>query len=87
AVCSYYIYRLVLRVVKTHKVIAAVTATIVAELIMIAGYFVFAGVFLGSGLGAVSGIPGNIVQAVFAVIVTPMLYVLISNNRNIRFYR
>lgn len=87
AVCAYNICRLVLRVAKTHKVIAAVIATIAAELIMIAGYFVFAGVFLGSGFGAVAGIPGNIVQAVFAVIVTPMLYVLISNNRNIRFYR
>lgn len=86
AVCAYFIYRLVQRIVKTHKVIAAVSAAVTAEVIMITGYFVFAAIFLGSGLGAVAGIPGNLVQAVFALIVTPLLYTLISRNRNIKFY-
>ena len=86
AVCAYYIFRLVLRIVKTHSVIAAVSAAVTAEIIMITGYLIFASVFPGSGFAAAAGIPGNLVQAVFALIVTPLLYSLISRNRYIRFY-
>ena len=79
AVCAYYVYRLMLRAAAKHTVIAAVTAAVAAELIMVAGYFIFAGIFLGSGFGAISGVPGNIVQAVFAIITAPMLYALSKN--------
>ncbi len=87
AVCAYFLYRLVWRFVKKHKVIAALTAAAFAEIIMISGYFVFAAFFLGLGLGATADIPGNVVQAVFALIVTPLLFTLISRNRSIKFYR
>lgn len=86
AVCAYFVYRLVARIAKKHRVIASFTAAVAAETIMVTGYFIYAAVFLGSGLGAATGIPGNLVQAAFALTVTPLLYTLISQNRHLSFY-
>lgn len=86
AICAYYIYRLTRRIIKKHRAAAAFSAAVAAEIIMVAGYFLFAAVFLGSGMGAVSGIPGNIAQAVLAIIITPLLHTLLNRNRSIRFY-
>ena len=48
--------------------ISAVLGGIVAEVIMVAGYFGYAGLLLGKGLGAAASIPGNIVQGVFGLV-------------------
>ncbi len=51
-----------------HKTSFAIIGAILAELIMIAGYFVFDGFILGYGLAAAGSIPGNSVQASFGII-------------------
>lgn len=43
------------------------TGGILAEIIMVAGYFGYAALLLGKGLAAAASIPGNIVQGVFGV--------------------
>lgn len=56
----------------------AVAGSVLAESIMIAGYFAFTATVLGFGWGAVAEIPGNAVQAVFgAVAGTALFFALI----------
>ena len=56
----------VLRCAKDKKLLkSAIFGGILAELIMIVGYFVFEALFMKFGWGALANIPGNCVQAVF----------------------
>lgn len=54
--------------------LGVVTGGIVAEIIMIVGYFVFTALVLGMGWGALPEVPGNCVQGVFGVIASSILY-------------
>lgn len=84
AVCAYYLYtELTDKHSKSGKIsvisrIASVITAFVCEIIMIAGYFAFSAVILGAGLGAVDGIPGNIVQGTAAIIISTILHELIK---------
>ena len=42
---------------------------IVGEVIMVAGYFLYAALLLGKGLAAAASIPGNIVQGVLGIVI------------------
>lgn len=46
---------------------ARLSGGLVAEAIMVLGYFAYAGAILGNGLSAAASIPGNLVQAVFGL--------------------
>lgn len=46
---------------------ARLTGGVLAEVIMVAGYFLYAAWILGSGWGAVLTVPGNAVQALFGL--------------------
>lgn len=46
---------------------ARLSGGLVAEAIMVLGYFAYAGAILKNGLGAAASIPGNLVQAVFGL--------------------
>ena len=86
AVAAYFVAKYMVKLIEKASfanAAATVSAAVVAEIIMIGGYFVFAAVFLGSGLGAVAGIPGNLVQAAFAIITAPLLYALVSKSLKI----
>ncbi len=48
--------------------LSAILGGFAAEVVMVAGYFAYAGLLLGKGLGAAASIPGNIVQGVFGLI-------------------
>lgn len=74
AVAAYFVYRLLSDKVKLPYAIAALAASLAAEAIMVLGYFVYAAVFLGGGLGAAAGIPANIVQGLAAMIISILLY-------------
>ena len=59
---------------KTAPKGALIFSSIVAEIIMVAGYFVYAAFFLSYGLVAgATGIPGNLVQAVVGIVAAIML--------------
>ena len=47
---------------------------VVAEVIMVLGYFAYASLWLGKGLAAAASIPGNIVQGVFGVAAATVIY-------------
>lgn len=47
---------------------ARMSSAAVAECIMVGGYFLYAGLLLGNGMGAAASIPGNVVQGVFGLV-------------------
>ena len=48
---------------------AALVSGLVGETIMVAGYFGYAALLLGKGLGAAASIPGNLVQATMGLLI------------------
>lgn len=52
-----------------------------AECVMIAGYFGYASLLLGKGLGAAASIPGNIVQGVFGLAAALVLMAALDRSR------
>ncbi len=78
AVCAYYLYKLFLGSPTIITRIASVISALICEIIMILGYFTFSAFILGAGLGAVYGIPGNIVQGVVAIVISTILHELLK---------
>lgn len=73
ALLAYVIYR-------RKNVILAIVSAILAELFMVLGYFLFEWFFMGYGIGAAVGIPGNLVQgAVGAALALILLNVFTQN--------
>ena len=65
AVCAYYIYKALVK--KTNELVAAIASGVVAEIIMVAGYYIFEGFMYGFGASLVN-IPANAVQGVAGII-------------------
>ena len=55
-----------------------VVISILTEVIMILGYFLYESLILGIGSGAFAAIPGNCVQGVFAATAGPALILALS---------
>ncbi|MCI8957195.1 MAG: ECF transporter S component [Eubacterium sp.] len=62
AVVTYFVFN-VMKKVNVNKVIGYVISGILAELIMVLGYFLYESIVLGYGLGAALSIGSNFVQA------------------------
>ena len=78
AVVSYFVYK---RLSQNRKsFFARLAGAAAAEIIMILGYAVFAGVLYGSFSSALLSVPENIVQGVFGVSVSVPLYELLRRN-------
>ena len=58
-----------------------VAGGVVAEVIMVLGYFAYASLWLGKGLAAAASIPGNIVQGVFGLVAATVVYTVLSRSR------
>lgn len=52
---------------------ASILSSVSAAIIIVFGYFLYASLFLGKGLGAAASIPGNIVQTVGGIVITCLL--------------
>lgn len=64
---------ILLRLSKKQNVLPAILAAVVAEIIMVAGYFGYEALIYGFG-GALGALVGNAVQAAFAVVASVALY-------------
>ena len=53
--------------------LARAVGAVVAEVIMVGGYFLYAALLLGNGWGAAASIPGNCIQAAFGIVVGILL--------------
>ena len=58
-----------------------ISGGVVAEVIMVLGYFAYASLWLGKGLAAAASIPGNIVQGVFGLVAATVVYTVLSRSR------
>ena len=66
AVAAYFVYLSLFKAIK-HKFPARLIASIVAELIMTAGYFLYSCLIMSEGLVAATSIPGNLIQGAIGV--------------------
>ena len=60
---------------------AALVSGLVGETIMVAGYFAYAALLLGKGLGAAASIPGNLVQAALGLLIGFLLLKVLQKTR------
>lgn len=60
---------------------AQAVSGVVAEIIMVFGYFVYASLLLGKGLAAATSIPGNVVQGLFGLIAAIAVYLVLERSR------
>ena len=74
---------------KSHKisVFRVITAGVICEFIMAAGYLAFEAFILSYGAGALAAVPGNIIQGIFgiavsSVIVPPVNKITLKNTYN-----
>lgn len=77
AVCVGIIFK---RFGKKGSLSSILLCSTVAELIMIFGYFFYEIILYGIG-AALVGMPGNLLQAVFAIICSIILYKVLSKNK------
>ena len=65
AILGWLIFTVFCRLFRKYSVFALILSGVIAECVMIFGYFLFEALFCGYGWGALAGIPANTVQAVF----------------------
>ena len=58
-----------------------VVSGVAAEAIMVAGYFGYAALLLGKGIGAAASIPGNLVQATMGLVIGLLLFFLLKRSK------
>lgn len=83
AVCAYYIYTALMKITN-KRIISSAVSGLVSEIIMVIGYFAYAGLLLGNGLGAAASIPGNIVQGIVGLAAGCFVYEILMKNKKIK---
>lgn len=68
---------------KSNDIIAAILCSLVAEAIMICGYFLFDLILYKSIETGLAGMPGNLLQAAFGFICSIVLYKVLASNKYI----
>lgn len=63
------------------RLVARLASGVVAEIIMVVGYFGYASLLLGKGLGAAASIPGNVVQGVFGIVSAMVVMEALNHSR------
>lgn len=61
--------------------VAALVSGLIGETIMVTGYFAYAALLLGKGLGAAASIPGNLVQATMGLLIGFLLLKVLQKTR------
>ncbi len=72
AVVSYLVYTRFSR--KQNTFFSLLAGAVAAEIVMIAGYVLFAGVLYGSAASALLSVPENLVQGIFGAVVSSVIY-------------
>jgi len=80
ALCAHFSFSLMQKISTSYRYPYIVVASVISEAVMIAGYFFYEYVVLKLGAGALASIIGNCIQALFATVITTILYVLITKN-------
>ncbi len=72
AFVGYIVYKAVIKV-NINKQIAYIISGVVAEAIMVAGYFIYEATLLGYGVGAAASIPSNMLQGITCLVLGYLL--------------
>jgi len=64
-----------------HAVVGVIIAGVIAELIMVAGYFGYSALIMGEGIAAAASIPGNLIQGAVGIAVSAVLFVALKNTK------
>ncbi len=64
---------LIFRKMTRSKTSAMMVSSFAAEFVMVGGYFLYAMLLLGKGIGAVASIPGNLVQGAAGMVASVLL--------------
>lgn len=64
-----------------RKPYAYAVGGLVGEIIMVVGYFGYAALLLGKGIGAAASIPGNLVQGAMGLVIGLVLFVLLRRSK------
>lgn len=59
--------------VKKGSALNVIIAGILAEIIMVCGYFLAEALFMGYGLGAIGGVFGNVLQGIAGIVISALL--------------
>ncbi|MEA4932186.1 MAG: ECF transporter S component [Lawsonibacter sp.] len=81
AVSAALIFRFLQHRTASHLLVSQVISGVVAESIMVVGYFGYASLWLGKGLAAAASIPGNVVQGVFGLVAAAAVYAILNRSR------
>ena len=81
AIVSYYIFKSLKKI--KFELLSRVISGIVAEIIMVAGYFVYEATVMGYGMAALSGVVGNSVQAGVGVVLATAFIVAAMKNKSL----
>ena len=81
AVAASLIFRALQSRSSHNLLVSQVASGVVAEGIMVVGYFGYASLWLGKGLAAAASIPGNIVQGVFGLVAAAAVHAVLSKSR------
>ena len=80
ALACYFTFAALKKVIKSDLA-PMVVGGVVAELIMVAGYFLSASLLMGEGIAAAARIPGNLIQGAVGVAVgVPLSMVFVNRN-------
>ena len=74
AIAAWLIFKAIKRA-NINKVVAYIVSSVVAELIMVFGYFLYESTLLGYGLAAAASIPSNFIQAGTCIV---LAYILVA---------
>ncbi|MCQ2524531.1 MAG: ECF transporter S component [Lachnospiraceae bacterium] len=80
---AFIVYKL-LNKTKAPKIVNWVVSGVVAELIMVFGYFSYESTFLGYGLAAAASIPSNLIQGITCLVIGTILIAALSR---IKFFK
>ena len=83
AVIAYFLVKASSKVYKKGTLIPFILASSIAEIFMVAGYFVYAATILGEGLPAALSIPANLVQGIAGAIASTLLAEIFANNKSL----
>jgi len=65
----------------SRKALLRVISGAAGEIVMVLGYFGYAALLLGKGLGAAASIPGNIIQGIFGIVTSVLILSLLNKNK------
>ncbi len=80
-VAAFFVYKALSKNKNSYKAYAIAIGGVVAEIIMIGGYFLYEGLFIVGYAGAALGIPGNCMQGIAGVLGAVLLLKVLKKSK------